>query len=557
MRFSPRFYGLLGLVLLGFLALVLRLFYLGVLDRGFLVKQSDSRALRVINTAAYRGMITDRYGEPLAMSTLVSSVCGDPQLLKLNDKQYTALAKLLHVSKKSLKQSIASQATKQFIYLKRHLPLSIDSQLKALHLPGVFVQHEFKRYYPQGSVAAQVVGFTNIDDKGQEGLELAYNNWLTGVPGRRLVMKDRLGNVIDNVNQLKQSKQGRNLVLSLDHRIQYQAYQALQQAVSNYHADSGSVVVLDVQTGEILAMVNMPTYNPNHRVNVIKGAYRNRAVTDLFEPGSTMKAFSVASALATGEYTPESVVDTNPGWMMLNGYTIKDDGLNNGKITVTQVLQKSSNVGIAKITLAAKDDHLWQMLNSVGFGMRTLSGFPGEVSGHLPDYDRLRSIDRATLSFGYGVSITALQLAHAYATIADHGAKVPVTFLKSDEKPHQVQVLTPAVADEMVKMLQSVLKPEGTGRLAKVLGYQVAGKTGTAYIATKGGYDRKHYVASFVGIAPASRPRLVVAVIIRNPHGNKHFGGQVAAPAFAQVMGGALRLMNIPPDGLTEKDGLS
>ena len=396
-------------------------------------------------------------------------------------------------------------------------------------------------------MTSQVLGFTNIDDLGQEGLELVYNDWLQGIPGKERVLKDRLGNTIALINLLREPKQGQDLTLSIDSRIQYLAFRTLKDTVEQYHAASGSVVVLDVKTGEILAMANMPTYNPNDRP-ADKGQYRNRAVTDLFEPGSTMKAFSMAAALESGKYTPETLVNTNPGYMQVDGNPIHDD-LNYGVISLTQIVQKSSNVGAAKVTLSLPPENLWHLLTRLGFGERTDSGFPGEAAGVLVQHRIWRPTDLATFSFGYGISVTALQLAHAYAIIADHGLKVPVTFLKRDAVPAGQQVMAPNIAQEMLVMLESVLQPGGTGTLARVQGYRIAGKTGTAYIAGgPKGYYKDRYVASFVGIAPETNPQFVVAVIIHNPQGG-HFGAIVAAPAFAKIMGGALRLLNIAPDG--------
>lgn len=541
---------IIGLLLIATAILIWRLVYLSVIERHFLQQQSDMRALRTINIPAYRGMITDRNGNPLAISTPVDSVWMNPQMFHATVQQKIQLANLLQLSVRDINAKLKRNSKRQFAYLKRRVNPPISKKIKALEITGIFFQREYRRYYPEGAVTAHVLGFTNIDDQGQEGLELAFNKWLRGIPGRERVVKDRLGQTIAVVNVLRESRQGHDLVLSLDSRIQYLSFRVLKATVKKYDAASGSVVVLDPKTGEILAMVNMPSYNPNDPPKVEDGSYRNRAVTDVFEPGSTMKSFSMVSALESGKYTPNMLINTNPGWLMMDGYKITDDGLNHGIITVTQVLQKSSNVGMAKMTLSLPPMHLWHVLRRLGFGQRTRSGFPGEVNGSLLEHKIWRPVDLATLSFGYGISVTVLQLAHAYAVLADHGIKVPVTFLKRNKIPQGQQEVSRKVADEMLLMLETVLEPGGTAMRARVPDYFVAGKTGTAYIAGPHGYEKNHYMASFVGIAPVTNPRLVVAVVIRNPRRIAHFGGLVAAPAFAKIMGGALRFLNVTPDDL-------
>jgi len=529
------------------LSLAWRMVDLGVFDRSFLRRQSSARTLRTVSLAAHRGIITDRNGQPLAISTPVDSIWVNPQLLVATRKQVLQLAKLLKLDVRSLTKRLSKKGGREFVYLKRHVSPSVSEKVKAFDMVGVFKQREYRRFYPEAEVTSHVIGFTNIDDRGQEGLELAFDRWLRGVPGKKRVIKDRLGHSIADVAVLAEPKQGHDLTLSLDRRIQYLAYRELQSTLLHSHAKSGSVVVLDVQTGEVLAMVNQPAFNPNQRSAGHTERYRNRAVTDVFEPGSTMKAFSVASALASGHYAPYTKVDTRPGRWIVDGKVIRDENFNHGVITVSQVLQKSSNVGVAKMTLALPPEHFINLLRRVGFGERTASGFPGEVSGSIVEHHPWRKFELATLAFGYGIAITPLQLASAYAVIAANGVKRPVTLLRRKEQPAGERVMSSKVATQMLRMLTDVLKTGGTGIHAQVPGYQIAGKTGTARIAGKHGYDEPRYVASFAGIAPASNPRLVVVVVIKEPQ-QQYYSGLVAAPIFSRIMSGALRVMNVPPD---------
>ncbi len=544
---SWRFYLTIGFLLLLMLVLVGRLFYLSFVDRNFLLKQSDARSLRVIDIPAYRGMIVDRNGVPLAVSTPVYAAWINPQQFYANKTQKQTLANLINSPLESLEQKIRENDKREFVYLKRGLTPRDKAALAQLEIPGLYFDTEYRRYYPQADVFAHVIGFTNIDDQGQEGLELGFNQLLQGVPGKQEVLKDRRGNIVAELSVVKPPEQGHDLAISLDSRIQYVAYQALQQAATKFNAESGSIVVLNAKTGEILAMVNVPSYNPNYRSANLNGSNRNRAVTDLFEPGSTMKAFSVAAALYSGKYTPDTIVDTRPGWMVISGRKITDDH-NYGVLNVTGVLQKSSNIGVAKMTLSLPPENLWNVINAMGFGQVTESGFPGEATGSLIKRRILRPIDLATFAYGYGLSITALQLAHAYMIIADQGKKVPITFMKRDNVPEAPQVMSAELANQMLKMLQAVVSG-GTGKSASIPGYSIAGKTGTAYIAGgPSGYIKNRYVSSFVGIAPVTNPQLIVAVVLRDVKGDFHYGAQVAAPAFSQVMSAALRYMNIPPD---------
>lgn len=544
MQQTCRFYALWFLLSVVLVGLLWRLIDLNILNRFFLLRQSKMRIFRIVNIPAYRGMITDRLGVPLAISTPVYSVWISPKLFKATPTQLKVLTQLLHLPISFIEKLEKKSSDRQFVYLKRGNPLFITQKIRMLKISGVFFQREYRRYYPEGEISAHVVGFTNIDDQGQEGLELAYNQWLGGVSGKMEVLKDRLGYVIADVAVLKKPIQGHDLNLSIDHRIQYLAYRALKATVANYHAKSGSVVVLDVKTREILAMVNQPSYNPNSRTNDYYGYYRNRAVTDMFEPGSVNKPFTIALALESGRYKSDTQIDTNPGWMKIGGYRIHDD-LNYGIVTLTQLLQKSSNIAAAKILLSLTPQYYYALIHAFGFGQRTSSGFPGESSGALIPYKTWVPSVVATLAYGYGLAVTTLQLAQGYAVLADGGIKKSVTFIKVNQSPQKgVRVLPTTVAKTVIKMLETVVQKGGTGTRAQVYGYRVAGKTGTAYIAGPNGYFKHHYVSSFVGIAPANKPCLVVAVIIRDPKG-QHFGGIVAAPLFSKIMSDALRVLGV------------
>lgn len=541
---------LIFILLLAILGLVGRIVYLGVIKHSFLLGQSNIRSVREVNIPAHRGMITDRNGKPLAISIPVASIWVNPQLFNATNEQIKPLASLLGLAKDVLQRKIIGQKKREFVYLKRSISLEMSAKILALHIPGIFAERTYKRYYPEGDAIAQVVGFTNIDDQGQEGLELAYESWLRGVPGRVRVVRDRLGNTIANLGIVAEPQQGHDLVLSIDRGVQYLAYQELKNTVNRYQAESGSVVILAVKTGEVLAMTNFPSYNPNNRAGVFSGRFRNRAVTDTFEPGSTIKAFTIANALNSGKYHANSIVDTNPGRLEVDGHIIKDDkDINNGVLTVTGVLQKSSDIGTTKITLSLPRNSLLNLLQSVGFGQSTQGGFPGEALGNLPHYSPLPIFVLATLSFGYSISVSALQLAVGYATLASYGILRSVTFVKNDGVAVSgKQVLSSQVCKKILTMLETVLDIGGTGVRAQIPGYRVAGKTGTAKIASPtGGYYKDRYFATFVGVAPVSDPQLVVVVVVKNPYG-LYRGGMVAAPAFARIMNGALRVLGIPPD---------
>lgn len=517
--------------------------------------QGNARFLRTVNIPAYRGMITDRNGQPLAISTPVDSVWIDPQAFKPSQTQLVALADLLTMRHEDIVTRSQRAANREFVYLMRGINPYIANRVKMLNIPGVYLQREFRRFYPEGVATAHLLGFTNIDDEGQEGLELAYNDWLRGVPGKRRVIKDRYGQVVADLGTVKNSRSGHNLMLSIDRRIQYLAYRELEQAVQKFKAAAGSVIVLDVKTGSVLADANYPAFNPNQRPIVHKeGNVRNRALTDVFEPGSVIKAFSVASALEAGGYKPNTLIDTHP--MIVDGNKIQDVHAP-GVITVAEVIKHSSNVGVSKMTLSFPPSQLVNFLKRVGFGETTGSGFPGEREGTITEYRVWPPFALATLSFGYGISATPLQLARAYAVIANHGIKQPVSFLQ-DEKPRtQERVLSEALSTQMLGMLEQVVQKDASGYAAMIPGYRVAGKTGTSRMLGQHGYEKSRHIASFAGIAPVSDPQLVVMVVIHDPQDRAYYASQVAAPVFAAIMGGALSLLNIPPDNLPNTSAIS
>lgn len=519
---------------------------LTVLDRAFLKKQGDARTIRIIQTPAYRGMITDRNGEPLAISTPVDSVWVNPKDFDSQDAHLAQFAEYLSLSRAQILSRIHHNQDKEFLYIKRAINPHIGLKIKALKMPGVYLQREFRRYYPEGEVMAHVLGFTNIDDAGQEGVELAYNSWLEGRAGKKRVLKDRLGHIIANVKTLAEPLPGNNLTLSLDRRIQYAAYRELKSAVKKNEATSGSIVVLDVKTGEILAMVNAPSFNPNSHKKRHDKRYRNRAVTDMFEPGSVMKAFTIASALESKKYHPDTMIDTSPGRLVVDGNVIRDDHYN-GTLSVTQVLKRSSNVGVAKMVMSLPAENTVNLLRLCGFGEKTDVLFPGESPGLLQARRNWQPFVLATLGFGYGLSVTPLQLAHAYSIFANQGRLSPASLLRVNEQPRGKQVIQPLTAKRVLKMLTAVVEEGGTGTHAKVNGYLVAGKTGTARMVGPNGYEKDHHVATFIGTAPAEAPQILVLVVINDPQGGKYYGGVVAAPVFAKVMADSLRILNIYP----------
>jgi len=545
-----RFWILLSAVFALIIILFARMIYLTTFDRTFLLHQGNMRTLRTINIPAYRGMISDRNGVPLAISTPVNSVWINPKDFIYTTKNARQLGHLLNITSKHIQQIVRKNNKREFVYLKRGINTEIAQAVDELALSGVYLEKEYKRYYPQGEIAAQILGFTNIDDKGQEGLELAYDPWLQGSPGKERVLKDLYGNIVAILNDTQTAKSGHDLILSIDNRIQYLAYRNLKSAIIKYHAKSGSAIVLNPKTGEILAMVNQPSFNPNQRPSHDYGQFRNRAITDTFEPGSTMKAFSIASALDSGKYTVNTIIDTNPGRLKIGKNIVHDDDWkNHGKITIAQILQKSSNIGAAKITMSLPAKHFLDLLHRVGFGERTSSNFPGESPGALAYHDSWQPFALSTLAFGYGISVTPLQLTQAYGIIANNGLQCPITFLKRSSQIKCTRAMNTKTANSMLHMLGLVVQPDGTGFRARINGYNVAGKTGTAHIAKPHGYYKHRYIASFVGIAPSSDPQLAVAIVIEDP-GNSYYGGTIAAPTFSKIMGGALRILNISPDAL-------
>lgn len=541
------------LLVFGGLASVLlwRAVDLQVLDRQFLQTQGDARHLRVVEIPAHRGAITDRNGEPLAISSPVDSVWVNPKEFVASAAELARLARLLELEPQALARRVRQRSDREFLYIKRHLAPELAEQVMALGLPGVALQREYRRFYPAGEVTAHVVGFTNIDDRGQEGIELAYNDWLQGEPGAKRVIKDRLGRIIDDVESLREPRPGKALRLSIDRRLQYLAYRELKAAAAEQGVRSASLVLLDVTTGEVLAMVNQPGYNPNNRLEINSQAARNRAVTDAYEPGSTIKVFSVAAALEAGHFRPDSVIDTGPGYMRVGSYTIRDTRPF-GKIDIGTLIQKSSNIGAAKMALALPPEAIWTMYARLGFGRPAGTGFPGEAAGLMPARPPVRDAERAALAYGYGLSTTPLQLASAYATIAADGVRRPVSFLALDQAPAGEQVMSAAVARQVRTMMEAVVMKGGTAPQAAVAGYRVAGKTGTARKAAAGGYAENAYLAYFAGFAPASRPRLAMVVMMDEPSERYYYGGRAAAPVFSRVMSGALRLLNVPPDDVPQ-----
>lgn len=539
---------LLVAVLLGFGVLIGRSVYLQGMRTDFLQQKGDARYSRALTLSAHRGMVTDRYGEPLAISTPVESIWASPPDVTINTDQLKKLAGLLNMKPSDLSKKFTN-SEREFVYLKRRMPPEQAAQVMQLNIPGIFMQREYRRYYPAGEVMAHVVGFTGVEDKGQEGLELVYQDWLSGKPGSRRVIKDRQGHIVEDLEAVKVPQDGHDLKLSIDRKIQYLAYRELARAVEENKAKAGAIVVLDAKSGEVLAMANQPTYNPNNPVN-IAGKSRNRAITDTFEPGSTMKPFTISAAIESGNFTPDTMIDIGQGAYAIGKNTIHDVHAK-GVLSVSQILQKSSNIGTAKMGLTLKPQALWSMYNQVGFGTPPHSGFPGEVAGRLRPWKNWVPIDQATMCFGQGITVTLLQLARAYGIFANDGELKPLSMVKIDEPPIGQQVISPQTARQMRDMLELVVQPGGTAPKAQVVGYRVAGKTGTAQKVENGLYANGRYVASFVGMAPASNPRLIIAVMIDEPSAGAYYGGAVAAPVFSKVMEGGLRLLAVPQDAPT------
>jgi cell division protein FtsI (penicillin-binding protein 3) len=548
--YSGRWYFLLIVMLVAMTGLIGRAVYLQVLDRQFLKRQGDLRHVGILPVPAHRGRIFDRNGELLAISTPVKSIWVNPKEFReaqIPVDKRKALADLLGLSSGALEKHVGSDEHRSFAYLKRRISPELADQVIALGIAGVYSEREYRRYYPTGEVAAHLVGFTNIDDKGQEAMELAYDDWLKGVEGAKRIIRDGKRRVIEDLESIRPPVPGKDLALSIDQRLQYLAYRELKKAVLQHQARSGSLALLDTQTGEVLAIVNQPSYNPNSRTQVKGSASRNRAITDIYEPGSTMKPFVVALGLELGLYRPDTVIDTAPGTMRV-GHNIVKDIHNYGVLDVAHVLQKSSNVGVTKIALNLPSKKFWAFYNNLGFGQPLETGFPGEANGRLADYQGWSPFEQATLSFGYGVSASTLQLARAYLSLANDGVMPMVSLVKRNNSPELHRIMSAQTAGGVRAMLEQVVTREGTALKAAIPGFRVAGKTGTVKKSGVGGYSSSRYLSVFAGMAPASKPRLVMVVMIDEPSAGEYYGGAVAAPVFSRVMEGALRLLNIAPD---------
>lgn len=549
--FRPRRWLVTACVVTLAAGLVWRAIDLQLNHHSFLKRQGDARHLRIEKIPAHRGMLLDRNAEPLAASTPVASVWVNPQVLANSRERWQDLEKVLGLRPGTIRQLAETRSGREFVYLRRHVAPALAEAVSALKMAGVHLQREYRRYYPMGEAAGHVIGFTNIDDEGQEGLERAFDDELSGEKGKKRVIKDGLGRIVKSVEGISPAQPGRDLVLSIDRRIQSLTYRALLQGVQRHHARAGSAVVLDVRTGEVLAIANQPSFNPNNRADRLSRRFRNRAVTDLLEPGSTVKPFTVAAALEAGIVRPDSILDTRPGSMKTGRYTVWDIR-NYGVIDVATVIKKSSNVGSGQLGLALRPRDLWDMFHQAGFGTSTESRFPGEAPGTLTDSDGWGDIHRVTLSFGYGLAVTPLQIARAYAALGNGGALPPVSFLKVDEPPPASPVMKASVAAQIRRMLEGVVEPDGTGPKARVDGYRVGGKTGTTRKSEAGGYSRDRYHSLFAGLAPMSDPKLSVVVVVDEPGGKAYYGGVVAAPIFSDIVKGALRVLGVAPDAPAE-----
>lgn len=542
-------------IIIGFLFLLVLLLLGRIADHqvfmnhAFLEKQGNARTVRTESIPAVRGMITDRNGEPLAVSTPVVTLWANPKVLGQDAENWNAVGRAMEWSEQELREKIAQYGNKDFMYLRRHLSPNESEKILGKNIDGVYGLREYKRFYPAGEVAAHLVGFTNIDDKGQEGIELAFDEALTGKEGKRRIVKDLKGRIVKDLGLQQPEQQGVDLALSIDMRVQYFAHTILKQIVSDFDAQGGSAVVIDVETGEVLAMVNSPSFNPNNRAGIKPQQMRNRAMVDVFEPGSTMKPLTMSAALESGKWRPDMVIDTNPGSINIQGKVLKDHN-NYGLLDLTKVIAKSSQVGTVKIAMSLEPNAVRNMFHRFGLGQATGSGFPGESVGVLPSYQRWRDLDRATLAFGHGVSVTTLQLAQAYSVFASHGVRRQVSLLRQEELKSGEQVVPEAVVRQVVPMMEAVTQPGGTGTRARVAGFRVAGKTGTVHKLDAGGYSADRYVAMFAGIAPVSNPRYAMAVMIDEPSAGKYYGGEVAAPVFGRLMQGVLQLMGVVPDDI-------
>ncbi len=551
--FGGRHYFVLLVLTSLLLGLVARGLYLQIVEQDFLADQGGQRQIRTIETPAYRGAILDRFGTPLAISTPVDSIWVNPVEILGNLPALKRITSKLELDYTETVGMLKQRANREFVYLKRQLEPEFARRVAA-DVDGVYLQREYHRYYPAGEVVSHLVGFTDIDDQGQEGLELVYDDWLRAQPGERRVIRNRRGEVIEELAQVKRARSGNDIVTSIDMRLQYIAYRSLAKAIKYHAARAGSAVLIDARSGEILAMVNQPSYNPNHRTSMAPGQLRNRALTDVFEPGSAIKPFTLAAALDSGRFEPGSTVDTSPGHLMVSGHPVKDIR-NFGQLDLAGILRKSSNVGASRIALALDREELWQGFRNYGFGESTGVTFPAEASGYFRHFTQWQPLDHATMGFGYGISLSITQLARAYAVIANRGRLHELSLLRRDppaRRGHEISrhVMKASTARQLLQMMTEVVGPKGTAQQAAVPGYLVAGKTGTAKKTIDGGYREDDYVAVFAGIAPASDPRLVMAVMIDEPTQNGYYGGVVAAPVFQEVIANALRILDVPPDDL-------
>jgi cell division protein FtsI (penicillin-binding protein 3) len=544
--FRLRAWFVFGVLLLGAGGLLARAVDLQLVDREFLISQGDARFMREVPTVANRGAIIDRNGTPLAISTPVDSVWTNPRELGAVPDRWESLAIALKRKPREFARRISSSQDRNFLWLARHLSPAEAQAVRKLDIPGVYLKREYRRYYPEGEVVGHVLGFNSVDDEGQEGAELAFNHWLEGEPGLKRVIQDRMGRKVEDIENIQTARPGRDLVLSLDMRIQYLAYRELKAAITENRARAGSMVVMDVTTGEILAMVNQPTFNPNDRAQRTAAVYRNRAATDILEPGSSIKPFVIAAALESGRFDAASVIDTSPGLIRV-GTRLFEDEHPQGALTLAGILAKSSNVGMIKVSQRLEPQQIWTTLTRLGFGHVTSSGFPGESAGVLSNYGSWRPVGIASLSYGYGLSVTPLQLTQAYATVGALGVARPVTMLRREEAVAGERVIGAHNSRTLIGMLETVVL-EGTGGKANIPGYRVAGKTGTAWKSNGSGYAEDRYTAVFGGLAPASNPRLAAVVVIDDPGAGRYYGGDISAPVFSAVVGGALRLMGVAPD---------
>ncbi|MBW7472918.1 penicillin-binding protein 2 [Marinobacter sp. M216] len=541
-----RYCSVLGVFLMVVAGLGWRLVDLHIVDNEFLRKQGDVRTIRVESIDAHRGVISDRYGEPLAISTPVQTIWANPLEADSGEARLANLARLLDISEAGLRERLDDYAGREFMYLRRKVQPELARQIMALDIDGIYTRQEYRRYYPAGEVTAHIVGFTNIDERGQEGMELTYNQWLSGESGRKRVLKDNRGRVIKDLTLIRDARPGNSLQLSIDLRLQYLAYRELKAVVQAHDARGGTLVMLDVDTGEVLAMVNQGSYNPNDRSQLAPENLRNKAITDLFEPGSTMKPVTMAAALETGKYSVNTTIDTSPGYRRFGRFTIRDHR-NYGVMNLTDIIAKSSNVGISKIATDIGGDTIRDLYSRLGLGQPTGIGFPGEAVGVLPSPPKWRAVEEATLSYGYGMSVNALQLAQAYMVIANGGVRYPLSLIKLEREPEGQRVLSEKVTHEVRGMLREVVS-RGTGKRAQPGFYSAGGKTGTVHLVGKQGYEDSQYKAIFAGMAPIDNPRIVTVVAVDAPQSGEYYGGEVAAPVFARVMSDALRLLNVKPE---------